>query len=177
LSLGDIELHTINLPPINLPPVEITLPQLPSLINGNGVEITFLEGINGAINTITDTPQTAELILEQSIDGLEYLFIPSDGFLTSEINELKGTINEKFGIIETIQNFFETSFADSFNDNTAPVFDFDVVIQGTPRQITINWSFLNPHISYVKGFLLVISWVFGLRVIWKKLSYLLKGVP
>lgn len=105
---------------------------------------------------------------------LIYLFKPSSDFFKSEFNSLKSTFNEKFSVITSVSNFWDTFWTNLDNDTNAPVWTFS---WKGKELLAVDFSMFSDYRTIIHQIILAIAWVLFLKRVYKSLPSLISSMP
>lgn len=97
------------------------------------------------------------------LDGITFLFVPSDGFMENEVTELKERFSFADSIMNTVNSIFGIMSVQTVSD-VAPSLHFDMNIRGTVKRVEVlDLSWYAPYKSYGDS---ILSGIIILGFIW-----------
>lgn len=148
------------------------------------VSNSILDNIKTVVTNIINLPsKIAEAIGgfftslgETLLNGLEYLFVPSDNLFEDLINLLHEKFEFVFQILEIGDFIIDYDFDDSPPDASVDFSGKKGLNWGSGKIQFINWEMIEPYRNLIKNLTLAIAWYFFIRKVQKRLPDIINGV-
>lgn len=165
---------------------EPTEPPTTKPVNEEQLEVSnsILDNIKTVVTNIINLPaKIAEAIGgfftslgETLLNGLEYLFVPSDNLFEDLINLLHEKFEFVFQIFEIGDFIIGYDFDDSPPDASVDFSGKKGLNWGSGKIQFINWEMIEPYRNLIKNLTLAIAWYFFIRKVQKRLPDIINGV-
>lgn len=148
------------------------------------VSNNILENIKTVVTNIINLPaKIADAIGgfftslgETLLNGLEYLFVPSDNLFEDLINLLHEKFEFVFQILEIGDFIIDYDFDDSPPDASVDFSGKKGLNWGSGKIQFINWEMIEPYRDLIKNLTIAIAWYFFIRKVQKRLPDIINGV-
>ncbi|MBE6904600.1 MAG: hypothetical protein E7480_08350 [Ruminococcaceae bacterium] len=167
-------------------PTEPTDPPTTKPVDEEQLEVSnsILDNIKTVVTNIINLPaKIAEAIggffttlAENLLNGLEFLFVPSDNLFEDLINLLHEKFEFVFQILEIGDFIIDYDFDDSPPDASVDFSGKKGLNWGSGKIQFINWEMIEPYRNLIKNLTLAIAWYFFIRKVQKRLPDIINGV-